>query len=183
MRRASLLLAFAAALALWLWRSPRGEPPDASAAGGNQAAEPGYVATGAMLFDTDADGRPQYRLHATRIAQAGPGADIEIAEPQFHYQGDTDWTLTAQSGRLPPATQQIDLSGDVEARMVRPGEVPIQLRSATLRIDLQTRRADTRDAVAMEWGRNHLWAAGLHADMQADSLRLRSPVHGEFARR
>jgi len=34
----------------------------------------------------------------------------------------------------------------------------------------------------MEWGANRLSATGLHADMQADYLRLKSPVHGEFAR-
>ncbi len=36
---------------------------------GGRAPEPGYVATGAVLFETDNDGQPLYRLRADRIAQ------------------------------------------------------------------------------------------------------------------
>jgi hypothetical protein len=58
MRRAWLLLAFAVALAMWLWRSPREEVSDNPAREGGHALVPGYVATGAMLFETDIEGQP-----------------------------------------------------------------------------------------------------------------------------
>ena len=58
----------------------------------------------------------------------------------------------------------------------------MELHTASLDVDLTTRRADTLDPVTMQWGANRLSAVGLHADMQADELRLKSPVHGEFAR-
>jgi len=181
MRRVWLLLAFASALVLWLWRSPRGEAPTSAAPSANAAAAPGYVATGAELIDTGADGQPQYSLHATQIAQPSPNADIELTAPQLVYHGDTAWTLTAARGLLPPAAQQVSLQGDVVAQAQRAGASPLVLRTASLNVDMEARTADSSDAVAMEWGRNRLWANGLHADMNSDALRLKSPVHGEVA--
>jgi LPS export ABC transporter protein LptC len=182
MRRVWLLLAFASALVLWLWRSPRGEPPASAAASAGSTAAPGYVATNAELIDTDADGQPQYTLHAAQIAQPAPSADIELTAPQFVYRGETAWTLSAARGVLPPDAQQVQLLGDVIARAQREGAPPLQVRTASITVDMQARTADTSDAVAMESGRNRLWASGLHADMKTDALKLKSPVHGELAR-
>jgi LPS export ABC transporter protein LptC len=181
-RRSWLLLAFAVALVMWLWRSPREEPADNQTHTNGHAPEPGYVATGAVLFETDADGQPLYRLRAERIAQPNPTANIELTTPQFEYQGTTLWTLNARLGVLPPSAQQISLSGDVVAQGERGGAKPIHIHTATLNVDMQTRRADTTDPVTMDWGANRLWSQGLHADMQADRLRLISPVYGEFKR-
>jgi len=183
MQRAWLLLVFAAALALWLWRYPRDEPADSAANGANRLAEPGYVALDAELFETDDTGQPQYRLRARRMEQPEPRSDVELTAPEFHYRGDTDWTLTAEHGTLPPQAQRVLLSGNVLTTAQRPGEPALQMRTATLDIDMQTQRLDTRDAVSMDWGRNRLWADGMHADMKADSLRLESHVLGEYARR
>ena len=182
MRRVWLLLAFASALVLWLWRSPRGEPPASAAASAGSTAAPGYVATNAELIDTDSDGQPQYTLHAAQIAQAAPSADIELTAPQFLYRGETEWTLSAARGVLPPDAQQVQLLGDVIARAQREGSPALQVRTASITVDMQARTADTSDAVAMESGRNRLWASGLHADMKTDELQLKSPVHGEVAR-
>ena len=182
MRRAWLLLAFIAALVMWLWRSPREEVPDNQARGGAHKAARGYVATGAVMLETDVNGQPLYRLRAERISQPDPTADIELSAPQFEYKGTTVWTLTAHTGVLPPTAQQISLSGDVVAHGERSGAEPIEIHTATLNVDMEARRADTADAVTMDWGPNRLWAQGMQADMQADHLRLISPVYGEFTR-
>jgi LPS export ABC transporter protein LptC len=182
MRRSWLLLAFAVALVMWLWRSPREEVADNQARGTRETPEPGYVATGALLFETDTEGQPLYRLRADRIAQSNPTADIELTSPQFEYQGTTLWTLNAHTGTLPPSAQQISLAGDVFAQGQRTGAEPIHIHTATLNVDMQTRHADTTDPVTMDWGPNRLWAHGLQADMQTDHLRLISPVYGEFTR-
>jgi LPS export ABC transporter protein LptC len=182
-RRSWLLLAFAAALVMWLWRSPREEVSDNQAPGANKMPLPGYIATGAVLLQTDTEGKPLYRLRADRIAQPNPTANIELTAPQFEYQGTTMWTLNAHTGVLPPSAQQISLAGDVIAQGERAGAQPIHIRTATLNVDMQTRRADTTDPVTMEWGPNRMWAQGMHADMQVDNLRLLSPVYGEFTRK
>jgi LPS export ABC transporter protein LptC len=181
-RRIWLLLVFAAALALWLWRSPHSQAPDTATASNGAPAQPGYVAIAAELIDTDESGQPQYSLRAAQISQPTPAADIELEAPQFSYRGETAWTLTAERGVLPPSVQQISLLGSVVAHAERAGSVPLQLRTTSLGIDMLARTADSADAVTMEWGRNRLWAAGLHADMKAGELRLKSPVHGEIAR-
>jgi len=177
-----LLVVLVGTLALWLWRQPQEEATEAAAGGAHHRMEPGYVATGAVMTETGVDGQPLYRLRADRIAQPDPTADIVLATPQFQYQGTTVWTVSAHEGVLPPSEQEIRLSGDVLARADRVGAEPMQLHTATLTVNMQTRRADTVDPVTMEWGANRLSATGLHADMQADYLRLKSPVHGEFAR-
>jgi len=179
-RRTWLLFAFGVALALWLWRSPREEVQDNQAHGAGPAAEPGYVATGAVMLETDTDGQPLYRLRADRISQPTPKDDIHLTAPQFVYQGNIVWTLTAQSGVLPPSAQQISLAGDVVATGEKPGTDPMHIHSATLNVDMQTRHADTVDPVTVDWGTNRLWAQGMHADMQTDHLRLISPVYGVF---
>lgn len=181
MRRPWLLVVLLAALAMWLWRQPRYETPETANRTGRGPVEPGYVATGAVMLETGHDGRPLYRLRAERISQLNPNANIELTAPQFQYEGTTVWTVTARTGTLPPSQQQVRLAGDVLARGEQVGTDPMELHTATLDVDLQTRLADTRDPVTMQWGANRLSATGLHADMQADYLRLKSPVHGEIA--
>ena len=88
-----------------------------------------------------------------------------------------------QRGVLAQATEQVYLTGDVLATAVRAGQPPWQIRTYTLDADLLHKQLDTRADVAMVWGRNHLWAAGLHADINTDRLQLTSPIYGEFAPR
>ena len=168
---------------MWLWRSPREESGDTATGGAEPPAEPGYVAVGATLFDTDAEGHPRYRLIAKRIEQPSPSSPIELDSPQFQYQGDTDWTLTADTGVLPPSAQRVTLTGAVLAVAQRPQSAPLRIRTETLEIDLPSQRLDTQAAVSMDWGANRLWATGLHADMKADSVQFQSHAHGEFTRR
>ena len=183
MRHAWLLLILAATLALWLWRLPSGRIATGDANGPHYGAEPVYVASGAALVDTNSAGQPEDRLSAERIEQPWPAADVQLTAPQFSYAGETAWTLTAQRGVLAQAAGQIYLMGDVLATAARPGQLPWQIRTANLDADMRLKQLDTRTAVAMVWGRNRLWAAGLHADIEADRLQLTSPIHGEFAQK
>ncbi len=180
MRRWWLLLVFAAALALWLWQaSPRQESSEPGAATARQNAQPGYVAIGADLLDTGADGEPQFRLRAARIEQAAPNSEVVLTNPEFQRQGASAWRLSAQSGVLPPASQRLQLTGNVLATGVL-GGAPISMHSESLVVDLQQQQLDTPLAVNIVWGRNRLNATGVHADMKSDSLRLESHIHGEF---
>jgi len=181
MRRLGLLLLLVVALvaALWRWQ-PIGE--GATTTAGTTGSQPGYVATGAELVDTGEDGQPQFRLQASRISQQHPGAIVELDEPRIDYQGTTRWQLTARSGTLPQDASSVNFTGDVRAAAERGREAPLVIRTETLDIDLIRRRAETSAEVAVELGRNRLAATGLHADMKADSLRLESAVHGEYAR-
>jgi LPS export ABC transporter protein LptC len=181
MRRLGLLavLALALAVALWRWQ-PAGE--GTSTAAGGASALPGYVAQTAELVDTGADGQPQFRLQATRISQAHPGAQVELEQPRLDYQGSTRWQLAARAGTLPQDASSVNFSGDVLATAERGRDPLLVIRTETLDVDLTKRRAATAAAVRVELGKSRLEAVGLHADMKADSLRLESAVHGEYAR-
>jgi LPS export ABC transporter protein LptC len=183
MRRVWLLLIIAAALALWLWRVPTRGVVENENGGANHSAAPGYVASGAELIDTNADGVPEFRLLAERIEQPWPAADVELTAPQISYAGETAWTVTAQHGILQQAAEQLSLSGEVLATASRPGQPPWQIRTDTLDADMVQKQLDAHSTVAMVWGRNRLWAAGLHADIKTDRLLLTSPIRGEFSHR
>src|SRR5882672_872270 len=183
MRRVWLLLIFAATLALWLWRVPTGTVTENENGETNHSAAPGYVASGAELIDTNAEGQPEFRMAAERIEQPWQAADVELTSPHFSYAGDTEWTLTAERGVLAQATEQVFLTGDVLATAARAGQPPWQIRTYALDADLLNKQLDTKADVAMVWGRNRLWAAGLHADIKTDRLHLTSPIYGEFAHR
>jgi LPS export ABC transporter protein LptC len=181
MRRLGLLavLTLMLVVALWRWQ-PASEGPAATA--GDSDTLPGYVATQAELVDTGDDGQPRFRLRATRISQRHPGAMVELEEPRLDYQGSTHWQVQARSGTLPQDASSVNLSGAVQATAERGREPALRIRTETLDIDLANRRADTGAAVLVDLGANRLAAVGLHADMKADSLRLESAVHGEYAR-
>ena len=181
MNRLWLLLGFAGVIALALWQyGRRADSATTAATAASSGSEPGYVALGAELYDTGANGQPLYRLRAPRIEQAAPSADIELITPEFRYQGPTNWLLTAQHGSLPPAANRVDLRGNVVALGQRPASADLRIRTDNLTVDLDQQRLDTLAAVAIDWGPNRLSSVGLHADMNADSLRLESRVHGEF---
>ncbi|HEX9474340.1 MAG TPA: LPS export ABC transporter periplasmic protein LptC [Steroidobacteraceae bacterium] len=183
MRRVWLLLIFAAALTLWLWRLPSGTVAENENGETNHSAAPGYVASGAELIDTNAEGQPEFRMVAERIEQPWPAADVELTSPQFSYAGETEWTLTAERGVLAQSNEQVFLTGNVLATAARTGQPPWQIRTYSLDADLLHKQLDTKSDVAMVWGRNRLWAAGMHADIKTDRLHLTSPIYGEFAHR
>ncbi len=181
MSRPLLLLALVVGLvaAFWRWQPASDSPvAGASATGG----ETGYVAHDAQLVDTGDDGQPRYRLRADNITQARPGGDVQLDQPRLDYEGSTRWQLSAREGTLPEDAHQVHLAGNVEARGERAREPPLRIRTELLDIDLVARRAATPGPVSIEVGTSRLEAVGLQADMKADTLRLESRVHGEYAR-
>src|SRR5258706_16342666 len=124
MRRVWVSLIFAAALTLWLWRLPSGTVAENDNGETNHSAAPGYVASGAELIDTNAEGQPEFRMGAERIEQPGPAADGELASPQVGYAGQSAWTRTSQRGVLAQSNGQVFLTGDVRATAARSGQLP-----------------------------------------------------------
>src|SRR5258706_7935805 len=183
MRRVWILGIIAAALALWLWRVPTRSVVENENGEANHSTAPGYVASGAELIDTNADGEPEFRLLAERIEQPWPAADVALTAPQISYAGETAWTLTARHGVLQQAAEQVSLSGEVLVTALRAGQPPWQIRTDSLDADLLQKRLDTNAGVVMLWGRNRLWTSGLHADIRADRLQLTSPIRGESLHR
>jgi LPS export ABC transporter protein LptC len=180
-RGAAATLLLAGTVGLMIWRGQEGAGP--ASADSAPRSDPGYVATEAEIIQTGSDGQPLYRLQAQRVEQPSAGAEIHVTEPRLRYQeGDgATWTLRADSGVLPADTARADLAGSVYAVATRPDAAPLEIRTTTLGIDMDTRKVHTSDAVAITWGRDRVSAVGLSADLKADTLRLESKVHGEIA--
>jgi 3-deoxy-D-manno-octulosonate 8-phosphate phosphatase (KDO 8-P phosphatase) len=51
-----------------------------------ESTEPGYIANGAELIETDDDGHPLFRLDAERIEQPTPRGTIFLTAPKLDYQ-------------------------------------------------------------------------------------------------
>jgi len=165
------------------------EQPGGSANGtaGNEAAvaEPGYVALDAQLVQTGEDGRPLYRLDASRVEQPAPLGTIFLTNPRLDYrppQGNA-WTLTALHGELPQSARTADLHGDVRAAG-RPqnSEQLMQIQTDDLHVDMEQQVATTDDTVSVTWGADRLQGRGMQANLKSGRLLLQRNVSGVLSR-
>lgn len=154
-----------------------------AAAPTRQPLQPGYYMTDARIAELGPDGRPVYRVEADSIVQNPQDSSIVMKDLALAYRAGNaqEWTLTAQSGYVPPGSRTIDLSGDVRiVGQPRPADKPGIIRTEQLSVDPQTDVASTQSRVDIEWDRGRLSAVGLQADLNDERLRLESSVHGRF---
>jgi len=184
-RRLLLLLFAASVIGLWTWvgrstTTGRAATPSAGTGG----AEPGYIANDAELIETGEDGAPLYRLHAQRIEQSRPDANIFLGEPKLNYQPDanTRWTLQADRGVLLASANQVELYGAVSAAGTDSRQRPLQVRTEQLAIDMERKLVSSDAMVAIDWAKLRLTARGLQINLMDGSLRLESQGHGEILR-
>jgi LPS export ABC transporter protein LptC len=182
-RVALLLLLLVVGLWSWLGRSRLGSDENGSASAPGDV-EPGYVAQDAELIETGEDGQPLYRLHASRIEQAQPAANVFLAEPHLAYRPNagSEWTLAAERGVLEPAARVLQLYGSVQAQGSGTAEQPLAIRTERLAIDMLQQHVSSDAPVAIDWGRLRLTARGLQINLKAGTLRLESEGHAEILR-
>jgi len=93
----------------------------------------------------------------------------------------TPWLLTAQHGSLEQSTRVVTFNGDVELRPQGSRiTTPVTLRTDQLSIDTEHNLAVAPGQVSILMNRQTLTAVGLQADLQRQTIRLMSQVHGEF---
>jgi LPS export ABC transporter protein LptC len=143
--------------------------------------EPGYTSIGARLVQTGVDGRPLYRLDATRIEQPQPQGTIFVTDPKLNYapQDGNPWLLTAQQGQLPQDATSADLHGSVHAQGVPQGSKDLmQIDTNQLHLDMTHEIATTPDAVHVLWAGSRLTGRGMRADLKNGRLQLYADVNG-----
>jgi LPS export ABC transporter protein LptC len=149
-----------------------------------ESTEPGYIANGAELVETDDDGHPLFRLDAERIEQPAPRGTIFMSEPKLDYQPENGnhWTLSAQRGQLPQDASTAELAGAVHADG-RPSGSPDVMHIVTeqLHLDMKQKVATTAAKVRVDWAGNVLRGRGMRADIMNDRLQLAGDVHGVLA--
>lgn len=152
-------------------------------AGERAVEQPGYSARDVEIVETNADGRPRYRLHAARIEQRPLEASILLHEIAMTWRTESglDWQLRADRGRMPQDARRIWLQGSVVASGLPPrSQQTARISTEELAFDTQSERLFTRAPVAIDWSGHRLTALGLVANLKEGRLSLESRVHGRF---
>jgi LPS export ABC transporter protein LptC len=177
-----LALVLVVALSLLSKRENRADAPEESS---REPPQPGYYMTDARITEMGADGLPLYRVAAERIVQDPKDLSIRLENLRLGYRAgaEREWTLTARSGYVPPASKTIELIGNVEITgLPLAGETPAIVRTERLSLDTERNIAATRARVDIAWGGRRLSTIGLRADLKTEKLQLESAVHGRFVR-
>lgn len=147
-------------------------------------ANAGYSAVDAEIIETDADGNPRYRLRAAFIEQDARTLAIDLRSIDMRVDDaeSGSWQLRADRGVIPPDARQVALAGDVQLRTERAGSGALRIRTGELDYDFTTTRALAPGKVAIDLQGSVLEGQGLEADLTRRHVKLRSDIHGEFAR-
>jgi LPS export ABC transporter protein LptC len=151
-----------------------------------ESTEPGYIANGAELIETDDNGHALFRLDAERIEQPAPRGTIFLSAPKLDYQPEegNHWTLSAQRGQLPQDAGTAELAGSVHADGRPSGsDEPMHITTEQLHLDMKQKVATSAAKVRVDWAGNVLRGRGMRADIMNDRLQLAGDVHGVLASR
>jgi LPS export ABC transporter protein LptC len=153
----------------------------APAASSEQAEQPGYYLTDAVITQTQKDGSLSLRLIANRIEQQRRDDSIELQTVRVNYfqSPEREWLLTARQGFVPANFRVVQLSGDVELRPANALPTAF-LRTDAMAIDTQTNIAySTSSPVHLRFGQHAMVVKNFRADLSNEKLRLES-VNGRF---
>jgi LPS export ABC transporter protein LptC len=89
------------------------------------------------------------------------------------------WHVTADRGHMPADRESIQLSGDVVVTGAQDRGAAV-IRTEHLQYFIDSGRVQTADPVAVRLGKHVLNARGLHAELNAGTLKLESNVNGRF---
>lgn len=149
--------------------------------------QPGYYLKDALVLRTREDGSPGIELIARRIQQRlsrparGEAITMESVRVNYFGKEDWQWTLSANSGEVPPNSRIVHLEGDVELRPLSGAAANSFLRTDELAIDTEKNIAySTRSPVQMQFGQHSLIVKSLRADLNSEKLRLET-VNGRFS--
>jgi LPS export ABC transporter protein LptC len=179
-RRIATIASSVAGLAL-LYGLLSGEE-ESDAEFGNASAQRGYYMNDATLTEMGKDGRPRVIVHAVNIEQQLSDQSVRMSQLELDYRTKEsgNWHVTAREGAMPADRKSIQLSGDVAITGVESrGEALI--RTERLSYDIDDAIVQTEDPVSVRFGPHLLKARGLHAELNAGTLKLESDVNGHFA--
>jgi lipopolysaccharide export system protein LptC len=172
------LIVGAVASGLLLFRSD----PDKDDQDGSLRLGMGYYMTDAELSGTGDDGKTLYRVNTRTARQSLEDNSINFQQISMTYSplAEMPWDLTANTGRIPPNEDIIQLTGDVVAISRAVDEPQTIIRTDYLEIDPDTYIARTDRKVTVEHAGSTVFATGLRAYFKEDRLQLISNVNGKF---
>jgi LPS export ABC transporter protein LptC len=149
---------------------------------GEAGAQRGYYITDATMTETGPTGKARVVVRARTIEQALSDDSVQLADLalDYHTKDFGSWHVTALAGHMPPDRKSIELTGDVTITGAEERGKAL-IRTDRLSYDIDGGIVQTADPVAVRFGPHVLNARGLHAELNAGTLRLESDVNGRFA--
>jgi LPS export ABC transporter protein LptC len=148
---------------------------------GDQEERRGYYMEDATLTEMGPDGKPRMVVHAADIEQEVAGDSVMLRDLRLDYvTGDAgSWTVTAETGRLPPDRSSLLLAGDVTVTGSEDQGSPV-IVTDRLTYDSAAEYIQTPEFVSIRFGHHVLGGRGLRANLNTGTLRLESNVNGRF---
>lgn len=173
MKRQWLLAAAVPVLGAVLFTLQRADQSESSVEV-SAAALPKYVAHDATLTRFDTEGLAT--LHGTASSveyfddDSGQAHDLNV---DLLSDGESQWQLSAPTGRLPPHDHRILLDGDVLAKGNWPDSGnPLTIATTQVWVDPETHQFDTRAAVRLNSEARYGTADGLRVNWDERHLQL-----------
>ena len=169
-----------AAVGSWYLASDREEEDT-----GQRSVDPvhrGFYLKSARILGTGPGGDLLYELRAQHAEEQTDGS-IEFTNVRFDYSPETDvpWTVNADSAKILPVRQRVQLRGHVRATSTQGfSESDTEIRTQYLELDPQGFVAETDERVQIRIGARSLTATGMLASLNDNRLELKSNVSGKF---
>ncbi len=128
------------------------------------------------------DGKILYRVTADEASQRLDDESIGMIDVHLIYDpvSDIPWDMVADTGRIPPGGNIIQLEGRVLAVSRDGSESTTTIRTNYLEVDPDRRIASTEARVIVEFDEKKVNATGLEADLERNKFKLLSNVNGKF---
>lgn len=146
-------------------------------------AGPDYYMTDFVLYVSDAQGRPAYRLQAERFAHLAADDTGELVKPEFTLQqpAGPPWVMRAADGWIGPQGAELYLIGGVTMARTRSEDEPaIRITTEDLRVRPKDRVASTDLTVVATSGPHRLQGVGMFADLARERMQLLADVTGRY---
>ena len=154
--------------------NPRGRPR-------GRRNDPPYEAVLGQMVTIREDGAER-RVTAAEAAQSLDDESIRMTDVHLIYEpaSDIPWDMVADTGRIPPDGNIIQLEGRVLAVSRDGNESATTIRTSYLEVDPERRTANTEARVIIEFDKRKVNATGLQADLKRNKFNLLSNVNGKF---
>lgn len=144
--------------------------------------DPDFVTRKLDTSTYDKTGRLSARIAAASMRHFEDSQFTEFSEPiYFIYPEDSDivWKLQARQGELAD-NRHMTLENDVIITSIMPDEPLRTLRTAVLKVDLDTMIVTTEDPLVASGDTFTMEAVGLWADLNTNQVKLLSEVTASY---
>lgn len=130
------------------------------------------------------DGQPRYRLTGTRMVHYPDNDALKITAPHiiFYRQASPRWDVVAERALTTSTGEEVYLLGEVVIRQfgVGPKTTAMKILTWDVRVEPETKFAETRQPVTLLNRFGETDAVGARAYLQEGRIELLSQVRGDY---